>query len=160
MVSPASASTSRAVLLRRLCLIRDEKDGYGFEGCAANTPIIPMSLPGSSSVTTDALAHYPHIPEFYLVARGLSSERVEAVRDALVITPIAFAIVTDPTDGIYALNFADSVVQTNSIEEARALALSTYESAPSNQFARSVIVAAQSETLIGVYQTREAPIAC
>jgi hypothetical protein len=117
-------------------------------------------LPDTASVRTDELAHYPHVPEYYLVARGLSEDDVQAVINALHITPITLGIVIDPSDGGYCSQFANRVSLVGSLVEAKQQAQLIYDTADSNQFARSVIITGQTNKLVGVYQTREANIPC
>lgn len=119
-----------------------------------------MPLPSSASVTTDDLSQYPHVPEYYLVARGLVEEDVQAVINALHITPIYGGIVIDPSDGAYCSQFANRVLLVDSLIEAKRQAQFTYDSSEFGQFARCVIITGQRNKLTGVYQNREANIPC
>lgn len=118
-----------------------------------------MTLPTGSSVTTDMLAHYPHCPTFYLVARGLSVDDAQAVNAAMHITPISFVITTQPQDNAYALQFGtDTVVQVADLDAAKNFATNFFNTA--DGLGRSAIIVEQLNKLTGVYPNREANIPC
>ena len=48
-------------------------------------------------------------PMIYLVSKRLSPEQIEAVKSALLITPLSAAVICDSRDASLAHNFCDTV---------------------------------------------------
>jgi hypothetical protein len=114
-------------------------------------------LPASSSVTTDQLSQYPHVPLFYLLSDSITPAQEQNVHDAIRITKIFFGIITDINDAALAQRFAPTVLQVADVTAARALAHELYNQSTTHDN-RSIIVAQQQEILIAVYQDHEASI--
>ena len=114
-----------------------------------------MPLPSSASCNTFGLAQYPHVPHWYIVARQLSDEQIESVNNALRITPIVCAIVTDNSDTAYAQRFSRNVLYS---VDAESTAEDIYTTEPSIN--RSVIIG-EAGILTGVYSAgRREDIPC
>lgn len=48
-------------------------------------------------------------PPVYLISRRLTPEQIEAVKAALLITPLSAVVICDARDAAFAKNFADDV---------------------------------------------------
>jgi len=48
-------------------------------------------------------------PTVYLISKRLTDEQIEAVKAALVITPLSCVVICDPRDAAFAHNFSDTV---------------------------------------------------
>jgi hypothetical protein len=114
-------------------------------------------LPAVASVTTDSLSQYPHVPLFYICSRNITPAQEQNVHDAIRITRIWFAIITDVNDTALAQRFTSTVLQVADVTAARATAHELYNQSQTHDN-RSVIITQQDNILTAVYEDHEAPI--
>jgi hypothetical protein len=116
-----------------------------------------MKLPAGASVVTDDLSQYPHVPLWYRLSRNVTPTQEDAVHSAILITPVYFGIITDPTDAALAYRFSRAVMTVADDAAAASLAQQIYDTAEGHPN-RSVIISGDTNILTAVYADREARI--
>ena len=67
------------------------------------------------------------VPAYYILSRSIDESRISSAVDALSITPVVCALITDPNDAKLAVHFTRDIIGALSIEDARSVALAINE---------------------------------
>jgi hypothetical protein len=116
-----------------------------------------MTLAAGASVITDDLNQYPHVPQWYRLSNLVTPTEEQNVHDLIRITPVYYAIISNPSDAALAYRFATVVLTAADEASASALAQQIFYTAEGHPN-RSIIITSETNILTAVYADREAAI--